>query len=118
MPKARPNRKKALSCPHCGKTFQRAQALGGHVRYVHADKLGLPTVVTTRQTTQTEEKRPPRETKPIAVTVTAGDGKRGTPVFNTGAHEHLATALEMLTQRSRQMRRSWHESKRCRPSKT
>jgi hypothetical protein len=38
-----------------------------------------------------------------AVAVAAGDGKRGTPVFNTGAHEHLATALEMLTQRSRQI---------------
>jgi predicted RNA-binding protein with PIN domain len=61
-------------------------------------------VVTTKQTTQTEEKRRSlRETKPSAVAVAAGDGKRGTPVFNTGAHEHLATALEMLTQRSRQI---------------
>jgi hypothetical protein len=35
------------------------------VRYVHADKLGLPRVVTTKQTIQTEEKRRPlRETKP------------------------------------------------------
>jgi hypothetical protein len=35
--------------------------------------------------------------------VAAGDVKGDTPVLNTGAHEHLATALEMLTQRSRQI---------------
>ena len=78
--------------------------MGGHVRYVHADKLGLPKVVTTRQSTKTEEKkRPLRRTKPSAVPVAAGDVKGDTPVLNTGAHEHLATALEMLTQRSRQI---------------
>jgi hypothetical protein len=33
----------------------------------------------------------------------AGEDKRGKPVLNTGAYEHLATALEMLTQRSRQI---------------
>jgi uncharacterized C2H2 Zn-finger protein len=107
MPKATPNRKKALSCPHCGKTFQRAQALGGHVRYVHADKLGLPKVVTTKQNAKTQEKRRPlKETKPSAAPPAAGEDKRGKPgkpVLNTGAYEHLATALEMLTQRSRQI---------------
>ena len=102
MPKATQNRK-ALSCPHCGKTFQRAQALGGHVRYVHADKLGLPKVVTTKQNAKTEEKRRPlKETRPSAAPPAAGKGKRGAPV-NTDAYEHLATALEMLTQRSRQI---------------
>ena len=104
MPKATQNRKKALSCPHCGKTFQRAQALGGHVRYVHADKLGLPKVVTTKQNAKTQEKRRPlKETKPRAAPPGAGEDKRGKPVLNTGAYEHLATALEMLTQRSRQI---------------
>ena len=104
MPKATPNRKRALVCPHCGKTFQRAQALGGHVRYVHADKLGLPKVATTKQNAKTQGKRRPlKETKTSAAPPAAGEDKRGKLVLNTGAYEHLATALEMLTQRSRQI---------------
>ena len=78
--------------------------MGGHVRYVHADKLGLPKVVTTKQNAKTQEKRRPlKETRPSAAPPAAGKGKRGAPVLNTGAYEHLANALEMLTQRSRQI---------------
>jgi len=39
MIKRRQNNKKKLTCPHCGQTFQRAQALGGHIRYKHAETL-------------------------------------------------------------------------------
>jgi uncharacterized C2H2 Zn-finger protein len=104
MPKATQNRKKALRCPHCGKTFQRAQALGGHVRYVHADKLGLPKVATTKRKAKTGGKRPTlKDTKPPTLPVGTGGSLRGAPLLNTGAHEHLTTALEMLMQRSRQI---------------
>ena len=39
MIKRRQNNKKKLTCPHCGQTFHRAQALGGHIRYKHAETL-------------------------------------------------------------------------------
>jgi hypothetical protein len=61
-------------------------------------------VVTTKQSGKTQEKRLPlKERKPSAAPPAAGEDKRGKPVLNTGAYEHLATALEMLTQRSRQI---------------
>jgi hypothetical protein len=39
MIKRRQNNKKKLTCPRCGQTFHRAQALGGHIRYRHTETL-------------------------------------------------------------------------------
>jgi hypothetical protein len=39
MIKQRQKNKKKLTCLHCRQTFQRAQALAGHIRYRHNETL-------------------------------------------------------------------------------
>lgn len=73
-----------FKCPQCGKRFQSAQGLSGHVRYLHA-----------------EPKRPTAIPEPTA----KQQKKVGTPVLiaSTGAHEHLQAAFAVLRQREREI---------------
>jgi hypothetical protein len=99
----RPNNK--LSCPHCGQTFQRAQALGGHIRYKHASTLAAKP---TRPQAKEKEKKDNRRKAPaLPVTTPAPTVPPAAPmpraVPNSGAYEHLQTALQELTQRNHQI---------------
>ena len=72
---------KEFKCPQCGKSFQNAQGLSGHVRYLHP-KPGRPAATI-----------PP----PAAKQKT----KVGAPALlpSTAAHEHLQAAFAVLSQR-------------------
>ncbi len=86
MEKTIQKRQQKLKCPHCGKIFQAPQGLAGHIRFAHADKF-------TARKVQPEQKDGKRDTGvPIPVSMP-----------NTGAHEHLKTALEVLMQRNREI---------------
>lgn len=71
-----------FTCAHCGKNFQNAQGLSGHIRYQHPDG---------------------------KVSVKSGEGrhdlqvKASSPAANTGAHGHLQAAFAMLSQRDREI---------------
>jgi hypothetical protein len=90
--------KKKLTCPHCDQTFNRSQGLAGHIRYKHAER--LPSKTAQPKAKNEEEKKgitvsmsesfPAAQSAPVPVAVP-----------NIGAHEHLKTALEALTQRKR-----------------
>jgi len=88
MNKTTPKRQKKVICPHCGNTFQRPQALAGHIRYKHPNKLPSKTAPSTV-----------KEQKKVGAEVTQVAGSAPVIAPNTGAHEHLKKALEELTQR-------------------
>ncbi len=72
-----------FKCPQCGKSFQNAQGLSGHVRYLHR-----------------KPKRPASLPQPVA----KEKAKVGASplVSSTGAHEHLQAAFAVLSQRVRE----------------
>jgi len=71
---------KEFKCPQCGKSFQNAQGLSGHVRYLHP-----------------KPKRPATIPQPAAKQKT----KVGAPALvpSTAAHELLQAAFAVLSQR-------------------
>lgn len=73
-----------FNCPQCGKTFQTAQGLSGHVRYLHP-----------------EPKRPSSMPQPRIKQQTKAEA----PVLiaSTGAHEHLQAAFAVLREREREI---------------
>jgi len=107
--KKRQNKK--LNCPHCGQIFQRAQGLAGHIRYKHAavvSKAAQPTAKKNGNAVPALEPvapllgpgESPSETKSVPTTASVS-AAQGVP--NNGAHEHLKTALEALSQRQQQI---------------
>src|SRR5438477_9148263 len=77
---------KKLTCPHCGQTDNKRPQLAAHNREKHAAT--LPSRIAQPQAKN--------EKKGNAVPVSMA-------VPSTGAQEHLKTAPEVLTQRSRQI---------------
>lgn len=73
-----------FNCPQCGKSFQTAQGLSGHVRYLHA-----------------EPKRPSTMSQPTAPQQTKVGALM--PIASTGAHEHLQAAFAVLRLREREI---------------
>jgi hypothetical protein len=120
MLKERKNKKK-LICPHCHQTFQRPQALGGHIAYKHPDRLASkPTqlIKRTKKSKAASVPAPIPETERVAksvpqpVPVLAVVQAPAVPSLvvtsasaatNTGAHEHLKSALAELIERQRQI---------------
>jgi len=121
MLKQRKN-KKRLICPHCDQTFQRPQALGGHIAYKHPDRLASKWTQLTKRKKKTEAPAsvpPPipeterlAESVPQPVPVLAVVEVPVVPALvvtsapaatNTGAHEHLKSALGELIERQRQI---------------
>jgi hypothetical protein len=121
MLKRRTNKKK-LICPRCGQTFQRAQALGGHIAYKHADKLASKPAQLIKRKKKSEARvtvPPPipetdRVAEPVleSVPVVAAVESSAVPALvvtaasaaaNAGAHEHLKSALAELIARQRQI---------------
>ena len=101
--------KTGQSCPHCGRAFERPQALASHLRFAHADTLRSKTA---RPQAKKKEEKGRKESVPgsVRVAVAAVSASALAPVTppvpvvsNTGAHEHLKTALEGLTQRQCQI---------------
>src|ERR1700693_1222128 len=89
--------KKKLTCPHCDQTFNRSQGLAGHIRYKHAETLPSKTAQPKAKKEKKKGSRgfmsesfPAAQSAPVPVAVPS-----------TGAHEHLKTALEAVTQRNR-----------------
>ena len=70
-----------FKCPQCGKIFQNAQGLSGHLRYLHP-KPKRPARVPERAAKQQAKVSAPA------------------PVSSTGAHEHLKAAFAVLNQRA------------------
>ena len=121
MIKRRQNNKKKLTCPHCGQTFQRAQALGGHIRYRHTETLASrPAAPKKRKKAETPvaEPQPNLETNRVAESVLesvavvaaveslapqASVVSTESVATNSGAHQHLKTALAELIERQRQI---------------
>ena len=119
MIKRRQNNKKKLTCPHCGQTFQRAQALGGHIRYKHAETLAsTPAARKERKKAETPvaATEPNLETnrvaksvlQPVAVVVAVESAgvlvvSTESAATNSGAHQHLKTALAELIERQGQI---------------
>jgi hypothetical protein len=121
MIKRRQNNKKKLTCPHCGETFQRAQALGAHIRYKHAETLASrPAAPKKRKKAETPvaEPQPNLETNRVAesvlesVAVVAAVESMALPASvvstesvspNGGAHHYLKTALAELVDRQHQI---------------
>jgi uncharacterized C2H2 Zn-finger protein len=107
MKKTTPNRQNnKLSCPHCGQTFQRAQALGGHIRYKHASLASKPARPKEKEKEKKDNSRKAPESLPVttpAPTVPAASVPMLTTVPSTGAQEHLQTALQELTERNHQI---------------
>ena len=118
MVKRRQNSKKKLTCPHCGQTFQRTQALGGHIRYKHAETLASKAVAPKEKKKKAAvpvvAPEPILEANRVAesvlepVVVVAAVESPAVPVVNTesaatntGAHQHLKTALTELVERQR-----------------
>jgi uncharacterized C2H2 Zn-finger protein len=75
---------KKFKCPQCGKIFQNAQGLSGHLRYLHP-----------------KPKRPASVPEPAAEQQAKVSAPA--PVPNTGAHEHLKAAFAVLNQRDREI---------------
>ena len=73
-----------FKCPECGKTFQTAQGLSGHVRYLHA-----------------EPKRPAAKEQPTAKPQTKVEAPM--PIASSGAHQHLQSAFAVLQEREREI---------------
>jgi uncharacterized C2H2 Zn-finger protein len=71
---------KRFQCPQCGKIFQNAQGLSGHLRYLHP-----------------KPKRPASVPGPAAKQQAKVSAPA--PVSSTGAHEHLKAAFAVLNQR-------------------
>jgi uncharacterized C2H2 Zn-finger protein len=71
---------KRFKCPQCGKIFQNAQGLSGHLRYLHF-----------------KPKRPASVPEPAAKQQAKVSAPA--PVSSTGAHEHLKAAFAVLKQR-------------------
>jgi hypothetical protein len=71
---------KKFKCPQCGKSFQNAQGLSGHLRYLHPKPKRLATIP------QPEAKQKTKVAAPAVVPSTA-------------AHEHLQAAFAVLSQR-------------------
>lgn len=101
---------KKLTCPHCGQTFGRAQALGGHIRFKHGSiSSSLPAQAEAGKAKNvaappTPERVPAPESSPLSIATPAATSEAQPGVVSSdGAHEHLKTALEKLTQRSRQI---------------
>src|SRR5260370_25816214 len=78
-----PRPQKQFKCPQCGKSFQTAQGLSGHVRYLHR-----------------KPKRPASIPQPEA----KQKAKVGASPLasSTGAHEHLQAAFAVLSRRVRE----------------
>jgi len=102
--------KTGQSCPHCGRAFERPQALASHLRFAHADT--LPSKTAHLQAKKKEEKgrtEPTLGSVPVAVAAVPASALAHVTlpvpvvVSSTGAPEHLKTALEGLTQRQRQV---------------
>ena len=102
--------KTGQSCPHCGRAFERPQALASHLRFAHADT--LPSKTAHLQAKKKEEKgrtEPTLGSVPVAVAAVPASALAPVTlpvpvvVSSTGAHEHLKTVLEGLTQRQRQV---------------
>ena len=106
----RKRKTKKLNCPHCGQIFQRAQGLGGHIRYKHASvvsKAAQPDpknrgAVAGLEPGVTPSRRPESmsESKSVPASVAVPTPQS---VPDIGAHEHLKTALEALTQRQKEI---------------
>jgi hypothetical protein len=101
---------KKLTCPHCGQTFARPQALGGHIRYKHGSLTSpQPAQAEAKQVKKAATTPKPKslvtaESLPSPVNVPAATPEvPPAGVSNNGAHDHLKTALEELTQCSRQI---------------
>jgi hypothetical protein len=75
---------KKFNCAHCGKNFQNAQGLSGHIRYRHSSRKA-PAANVEREAAQKLQVNAPA------------------PVVNTGAREHLQAAFAMLSQRDREI---------------
>ena len=121
MIKRRQNNKKKLTCPHCGQTFQRAQALGGHIRYKHAETLAArPAAPRKRKKAErlVAAPEPNLETNRVAesllepVAVVAAVESLVLPASlvstesvakNDGAHQYLKTAVAELIERQCQI---------------
>jgi hypothetical protein len=84
QPKNSKKPQKEFKCPQCGKSFQNAQGLSGHVRYLHA-----------------EPKRPTANPQPAAQQQSKVAAL--VPIASTGAHEHLQAAFAVLRQREREI---------------
>ena len=121
MIKRKQNNEKKLTCPHCGQTFHRAQALGAHIRYRHTETLA------SRHAAPKERKKAKRPVatpepnlearrvvesvlEPVAVVaaveslaVPASVVSTELVATNGGAHQHLKTALAELIERQRQI---------------
>ena len=111
-----------MTCPHCGQTFQRPQALGGHIRYKHAETLASSPTAPKERKKKAElpvvAPEPIVETnrmaesmlEPVAVVaavesliVPASVVSTESVATNSGAHQHLETALAELIERQRQI---------------
>lgn len=77
---------KTLTCPHCDQTYNTRPALAAHIRDKHANT--LPSGIAQPQA----KKEKKGNAMPVSVALPS-----------MGAHEHLKTALEALTQRNRQI---------------
>ena len=98
---------KKLTCPHCGQTFGRAQALGGHIRFKHPS---IPSSEAAQAEVKevaappTRKRVPAPESSPLSVnSPTFASEAQPAAMSKNGAHEHLKTALKELTERSRQI---------------
>jgi uncharacterized C2H2 Zn-finger protein len=89
--------KKKLTCPHCDQTFNRSQGLAGHIRYKHAETLPSKTA----QPKAKKEKKKGSRVSMSESFLAAQSAAVPVAVPSTGAHEHLKTALEAVTQRNR-----------------
>lgn len=76
------SRGQKFTCAHCGRNFQNAQGLSGHIRYQHPDR---------KLSVKTGEGRHDLEVK------------ASSPAADTGAHGHLQAAFAMLSQRDREI---------------
>jgi transposase-like protein len=97
------------SCPHCGRAFERPQAFASHLRFAHADTLPSKTAPPKAKKEKKGHTEPVPRSVPVAVAVVPASALASVSppvpaiVSNTGAHEHLKTALEGLMQRERQI---------------
>jgi hypothetical protein len=121
MIKRRQNNKKKLTCPHCGQTFQRAQALGGHIRYKHTEALASKHAAPKERKKAERPVAVPdpnletnREAESVleSVAVVAAVASLALPASvvstesvapNGGPHQYLNTALAELIERQRQI---------------
>jgi hypothetical protein len=87
-------------CPECAKEFQNLAGLRGHLAYKHK----APTKVE-KSTKSRSVRVQPKGASTVTPKSSAPEPKPGpeSAVSNTGAHEHLKTALLELTQRNRQI---------------